>query len=661
VDIGSTVGGLDLPGIRQHALPTRPISGFVHRVGRFIERARRGAAGRPLQVVVVGAGAGGVEVAFALNQRLRGEGVRAEVTLVHGGPRVLPGYPNRLVAKIEAVAERQGIRVRCGTRVVGASASHVQIGHVQISHIQVSHGETDGEDLPYDLLVWVTGAVAHPLWRDSGLPTDDRGFVWTRETLQVEGYDNLFAVGDCATLRRHPETPKAGVYAVRQGPYLIDNLRATLAGHRLRRYRPQSDFLTLLNLGDGRAVGGKWGWAAEGRWVMRLKDRIDRRFMRKFQVLQGDGALTEDFAAETMDMGEMLCGGCAAKVGQSVLERALGRIGPVTPDPTVVMGLEVPDDASAVRLPGGDVMVTSLDAFRAFTDDPYLVGKVGAANAASDLLAKGVTPRYALALVALPQDAAPEDNEEMLVEVLVGARETLDHLNITLLGGHTMTTPELVVGFTIDGLASLEGKGDGLLRIDGLKPGQRLILTKALGTGVLFHADMQGQARGPWIERAFQSMARTNDQAARVAVEMGATTATDITGFGVIGHLGEMARASGCSAVVDVAALPAIDGAIELMSLGLRSTFHPENERMKRGIIIRPAAQEHPKLDLLFDPQTSGGLLFGIAPERVDETIAALQQAGDLAVVIGEAVPARDDGAPIELIVRAGVPRQAGG
>ena len=639
VDVGSTVAGTELPGIAEHALATRPISGFVERLGAFMARAREQALRRVLHVVVVGAGAGGVEIAFALNQRLLSEGVAAEVTLVHGGARILPRDAGRLAAKIERAARAAGIVVRCAQSVTAADATHV--------HLQ------GGRKLPQDLLVWVTGAVAHPLWRESGLPVDDRGFVWTRETLQVRGFDDLFAVGDCATLERHPKTAKAGVYAVRQGPDLIFNLRAALRGQRLRRYRPQGDFLTLLNLGDGRAVGGKWGRAVEGRWVMRVKDWIDRRFMRKFQVLGADGALTEPFAAESMDMGEMLCGGCAAKVGQSVLERALARISTNARDDTVVMGLELPDDASAVRTPGGDVMVTSLDAFRAFTDDPYLVGKVGAANAASDLLAKGVAPRYALALVALPQDATPEDNEETLVQVLTGARKTLDALGITLLGGHTMTTPELVVGFTIDGLAPT-GEGAGLLRIDGLCAGQTLLLTKPLGTGVLFHADMQGQARGPWVAAAMRSMAHTNDAASRLARTLGATACTDITGFGLAGHLAEMTRASGCSALLDVAALPALEGAVELLRLGLRSTFHPENARMKRGIIIRPPARHHAKLDLLFDPQTSGGLLFGVAAERASEALERLDQAGERAAIIGEVRPAREDGAPIEVVAGDG-------
>jgi selenide,water dikinase len=142
----------------------------------------------------------------------------------------------------------------------------------------------NGERISCQALIWVTGSVSHPIFRESGLPTDDRGFVRVRSTLQVEGHDELFAAGDCATLTDYPTTPKAGVYAVRQGPIITHNILASLMGQQLRPYQPQKDFLTLLNLGHGLALGSKWNLSVEGRWVMKLKDRIDRRFVRQFQM-----------------------------------------------------------------------------------------------------------------------------------------------------------------------------------------------------------------------------------------------------------------------------------------------------------------------------------------------------------------------------------------
>ncbi|HEY7817022.1 MAG TPA: FAD-dependent oxidoreductase, partial [Vicinamibacteria bacterium] len=387
-DVGSTVAGLDLPGVRQHALPTRPIAELVDRIDRLATRIRSRPPERPFRVVVVGGGAGGIEVAFTLWHRVEaGRDPGVELTLVHGWPEVLAGYPRSLIERVHRNALRRGIRILANRRVAEVTGDSVQF--------------EGGESLPMDALLWVTGAWSVPLFVESGLPTERRGFVLTRSTLQVEGLDDVFAVGDCATMIEFPETPKAGVYAVRQGPYLFENLVRRVEGKPLRRYRPQRDFLTLLNLGDGTALGAKWGRSFEGKWVMRLKDRIDRAFMRRFQVLAGDGLLTDEYRRlPEMNAGmEILCGGCAAKVGQSVLERALSRLPAPAGDPTVKLGLDRPDDAAAFETPRGDLVVSSIDAFRAFLDDPYLVGKVAALNALSDIHAKGATPRYALALV----------------------------------------------------------------------------------------------------------------------------------------------------------------------------------------------------------------------------------------------------------------------
>lgn len=271
LNVGSTVAGLDLPGVREFAIPTRPISELIRRTDEVFARAAAHQGGSPFRVIVVGGGAGGVELAFTFLERLRAAGCDPiETHLINAGPRILAGYPASLARRTRRAAVRRGIQIHCNLRVQSARAHEVIMD--------------DGEVWPCDALLWVTGAVSHPLLRDSGLPTDSRGFVLTRSTLQVVEHDDLFAVGDCGTLVDYPQTPKAGVYAVRQGPVLTHNLRAALAGEPLSEYTPQSDFLTLLNLGDGTALGAKKGMSFQGRWVMRLKDWIDRKFMHRFQI-----------------------------------------------------------------------------------------------------------------------------------------------------------------------------------------------------------------------------------------------------------------------------------------------------------------------------------------------------------------------------------------
>jgi selenide, water dikinase len=242
----------------------------------------------------------------------------------------------------------------------------------------------------------------------------------------------------------------------------------------------------------------------------------------------------------------------------------------------------------------------------------------------------------------------PGRAEEELYQVLAGARAVFDAEGITLLGGHTTAGPELTVGFAVLGLARSAG---ALIRKAGLVPGDRLILTKPLGTGVLFHADMRGLARGKWMDAAVASMIRTNAVASRALGALGASAGTDVSGFGLAGHLGEMLRASKASAAIELAAIPLLPGAGELLARGLRSTFHPQNARARRAMLVLPHVASRPELDVLFDPQTSGGLLFGLAAERADAAIEMLRADGDHgAAVIGEVTVPRADAALFEVV-----------
>ena len=638
-DVGSTVAALDLPGVREHAVPTRPIN----RLAAVVEGRVESLTSDCPKVVVVGSGAGGIELAFCIDARLRSRGLEPKTTIVEAGGGILPGYRASLSGRIEAAARRRGIDTILGAKVVAVEADSVRLD--------------GGDRLDADLTFWVTGAAALPMFSDSDLPLDDGGYVRTRSTLQVEGHDHIFAVGDCATLTEHPRRARAGVYAVRMGPYLIDNLDRLLDGRRLRRYRPQSDFLSLLNLGDGTAVGAKWGHAFEGRWVMRLKDRIDRQFMERFQALDADGAPRPWFAGMGHGNGSddagggmdhasaaaaepMFCGGSAAKVGPDRLQRALARAdlhAKTGQDSEVILDVGTPDDAVAYRTPAGDRVVASLDAFPAFTDDPWLVGRVAAVNACSDLYATGVAPRVAQALVTLPQTAEGDTAEELLIQVLAGARTALDPEDVLLLGGHTNTGPELVVGFHVEGVA---GNGRELLLKAAVEPGDALVLTKPLGCGVLLAADRMGLCPGRWLRAALTSMQTSNRGALKAARRAGARAATDISGFGLAGHVGEMAQASGVDIEVDTGAVPALPGALELLERGERSTSHEQNTRLP--LTVSRQAPAGPRLELAFDPQTAGGLLLAVEPERSGRLVDDLRSQGlDAACVIAQALAPR--------------------
>ena len=621
LDVGSTVRELDLPGVAEHALATRPIGRFVREVDAGI--AALAALGRAARVLVVGGGAAGCEIAFALEARLRGIGLAARVAIATSEPELLAGSSPRVRRRIAREARLRGLTHHPSTRI-----DRVERGAALT---------TRGERLAADLIVWATGAAPIDFPRRDGstpLARDREGFLSIRDTLQTVDFAHVFAVGDCARLIDHPWVPRAGVYAVRQGPILDFNLRAALAGETLRRYRPQRDFLALLNLGDGRALGAKWGVAAAGRSVFRLKDRIDRGFVARFQVLEADSAKGVDPAWVSKrrsgriaeEMAEpMPCGGCAAKLPAATLEAALVRLAPSRADDSVVIGVAERDDVAVTRTPEGRLELHNIDAIRAFCDDPWLVARVAASNATSDLFAKGGRPRHAQALIGIP-DGDAEHAGEMLHQVLCGLRETLDGLSVTLLGGHTMSSEVLSVGLAVTGEGPEAGE---LLRQRGARPGDELWLTRPLGTGVVLAADMRGLARGEWVEAAHASMLRSHAVASDLMREAGATAATDVTGFGLAGHLSNLLRPDGLTARLERDAIPLLPGARELFLRGLRSTAHAPN-RAAFLASVRGASEFDEAW--LFDPQTSGGLLFS-APAAAGPRLAeAFARSGEPAV-----------------------------
>jgi selenide,water dikinase len=273
LDIGSEARLGGLPGA-ERALATRPLPRLLAGVRELLARLPR--AGAPARIAVVGAGAAGVELAFALEARLRREGLRPAVTLLEAGGALLPGHARGLARRVERHARRRGIELRLGAAVTAVDEAALRLA--------------SGPPLACDAVIWAAGPAAPPLPAASGLPLDADGFVRVRATLQVEGHDDLFAAGDVASLGPRPAALRSGVYAVRAGPVLADNLRARLEGKHLRAFRPQRDALVLLNLGDGTALGSKWGASFEGRWVRRWKERLDRGFVLRHA---GGGAFAD--------------------------------------------------------------------------------------------------------------------------------------------------------------------------------------------------------------------------------------------------------------------------------------------------------------------------------------------------------------------------------
>ncbi|GAB4434811.1 MAG: selenide, water dikinase SelD [Cyanobacteria bacterium J069] len=317
----------------------------------------------------------------------------------------------------------------------------------------------------------------------------------------------------------------------------------------------------------------------------------------------------------------------------------------------VLLGLDAPDDAAVVQVPVGQVLVQTVDYFRALVDDPFVFGQIAANHALSDLFAMGASPQSALAIATLPY-ATDAKQEETLFHLLAGATKTLHAAGAMLMGGHTVEGAELALGFTCNGLA----EASQLLPKGGLRPGDVLILTKPLGTGTLFAAEMQRQAKGRWIEAAIQAMLQSNQAAAEIFRAHGVHACTDVTGFGLLGHLVEMVRASEpVSIQLELTAIPLLPGATATLRQGWRSSLHPQNLAAARWVanwedaLDSPHASS-PQIDVLVDPQTSGGLLASIPAESVSPCLAALRDAGYTECrAIAEVLPLANGDRPIQL------------
>jgi selenide,water dikinase len=599
IDVGSAPNLETIPGAAQWATPVKPIAELGRRWLAFLERMKAWLG--PLNVVVIGGGAGGVELALAIDHRLRetAKGAQIQVTLATMG-EILAAQADAARRRMRAIFQRRGVRL-----LENAETTRIDRGAVQLDN---------GKWLEADAVFVVTEASAVKWFAKTGLPLDERGFIAIDDTLRSTGDEHIFAVGDCATVLKHPR-PKAGVFAVRQGPPLAANLRRVLLGETPRPFAPQRRYLSIIGTGDGHAVATRGSWAIEGAWAWRWKDHIDRKWMRMYREPPArpmqmvstppDPALADAEAKRLLaDIG-MRCGGCGAKVGANALSRVLARLDP-SPVSGVAIGLDAPDDAAMIEVPAGQALVQSVDFFRTFVDDPFVFGEVAAVHALGDVWAMGARAHSALALAVVPA-AAERLMEEDLFQMLSGARRVLDAAGCALIGGHSGEGPEAALGFSVNGLIDPARA----LRKGGLKPGDRLVLTKPLGTGVIFAAAMRGAARGAWVAAALASMRTPSAAAAGALVAAGAHAGTDVTGFGLVGHLAEMIRATGDAVAVelDLDALPALDGAVELFARGFASSLQPENLRARHLIDGMDRAATHPKLPLLFDPQTAGGLL----------------------------------------------------
>lgn len=600
LDIGIHSDMPTLAGFTAHGTAAKPLERFANLWASHLDalRARPDLAARGM--AVIGAGVAGVELALAMRHGAeQAAGRRGPLYLVDSGA-ALQGIGAGAARALRRALTKQDVTLVEHATVTGLEDSALTLG--------------DGRRLLTAFTVGAAGARPHGWLADTGLVLSD-GFVRVKDTLQCIDDPDFFAVGDCAHMDHAPR-PKAGVFPVRQAPILFQNLRAALGAGSMRAYHPQRAYLKLISLGGKRALAARAGLKLQGGALWRWKDHIDRAFMDKLSDLPAMASPplprnVADGVREALDGGKPMCGGCGSKLGPSALSEALSRL----PARTRTDVQSLAGDDAAVLTMGDGVQVLSTDHLRAFTEDPLLMARITANHALGDVFAMGAAPQAALMTVILPRG-----NERMhgriMADVIDGAAPVFAEAGAEITGGHTMIGDALSLGFTVTGTAQRA------ITLAGAQAGDAVILTGALGTGTILAAEMTLAARGEWVAGAWAQMARSQRAAAEILAD--AHAMTDVTGFGLAGHLMAILRASGLAGVLDLDAVPLLAGAVELAAAGHRSTLWPAN----RQALADTELPDDPRATLLFDPQTAGGLLAAVPAEKADDLVERLRAAG---------------------------------
>jgi selenide, water dikinase len=605
LDIGITADMPAIPGFSTCAVGAKPLDIYAARWRSFLAEVQAGRK-RP-HVGVIGAGVAGVELAMAMAHALHTFTATAQVHLFEAAD-TLTGTSTATRKRLLRALKARGITLHSASRVQQIMADAVNLD--------------DDRRVEADFVVGAAGAFAQPWLAQTDLPLTDDGFVIVGPDLRVQGQASLFAVGDCAHMAHAPR-PKAGVFAVRAAPVLHDNLRAIATGRATRPFHPQRGYLKLISLGEKSAIAEKFGLGVAGPWLWQWKDRIDQAFMDKFRSLPDMPAPArpreQALGAEGVaGQDQPICGGCGSKLGSQTLQDVLARL-PVSSRDDV---RSLPGDDAAVLLTGGVQQVISTDHLRAFTADPATMARITTLHALGDIWAMGASPQAATATVILPP-MSPTLQARTMDEVMQAAADVLHAAGAALVGGHSTTGAEFTLGFTVTGLCTAPP-----ITHSGAKPGDALILTRPIGSGTILAAEMQRRANGRHVAALLAHMARAQGDAAEVLRH--AHAMTDVTGFGLAGHLLAICRASGVGATLQLGAIPLYDGAEELAARGIRSTAYADN------LAAAPVSgASGARAALLHDPQTAGGLLAAVDAASADDLLAQLRALGHEAAIIG--------------------------
>lgn len=620
INCGSLSNISAIDGAMEVGVPLRPLANFLQYLDNLSVQVQ--GLGQ-VHISIVGGGAGAFELAMALQHRFKRvlKLPKVQIDLLYSSDFLLPVHNNAVARLAKMEAQTWGINLLANFKVIKVCAGvlYSDAGH------QHSHGE----------LFWIPGAASQPWLLNSGLNLDAKGFIKVNKFLVSQNFANVFAVGDIATVSPF-DCPKSGVYAVRQGAVLSSNIAKKMQNLKLKAFTPQKTSLNLISLGKRKCLisfgnlglpGGSLAW-----W---WKDYLDRRFIQKFKPADKTTKFDsldyfpfkKDNAVELN--GDMLCGGCGSKIGSDLLTRVLRAQG-LCNDALRGPG----DDAVILNISDKYTQIQTIDGFRGFLRDSWLMGVIATEHALNDIYAMGGQAHSALAWVTVAS-SGPAIMETDLSLALSGIQNVLVANNAKLIGGQSTEGAEFSIGLTINGILHGEPWAKA-----GLCHGDLLFLTKPIGSGAILAAYARGLCKTSWLMSALALMTLSNRDVVPVLSRYNIRSCTDISGFGLLGHAMEMAVAANVSIILDVGMVPILDGTLQCFSANIVSSLQSSNEQNLDMVDFIGCTSADIDCRVLADPMTSGGLLFAISKNQAlacKEEIRALglpvEQIGEVVAV----------------------------
>ena len=592
----------------------KPISNLIKSFDYFLTLAMSWSKEQNIKISIVGGGAAGVEVALALSIRLKKLKQNHQIVLFQRSDKLIKNQHYKASQLALEKLQLAGIEVILRTEITKLSKERLY--------------DVQGESYQTDFTFISTDAKA-PLWfKSSKLPINEAGFIKVNESLHLDDDDCFYAAGDCIQFSSF-SLAKAGVYAVRQGPVLKNNIFYKL-GYKKKKitYKPQKTILGLIHCGEDETIYAKGKIVTSGKRYFQLKDYIDRKFMDNFSL-----PFYQHFRKKMKEMKEIeylrpeevnTCGGCGSKVSPELLfgilhSEEFKQFHEVLP--------AILDDAPSFETVSGHIS-SSIDGFRPFIKDPYLFGKIATLHALSDLAANGAKPLNVN--LSITTKIAPQKFQQYeLKQMMYGICEVLKRHNIKMIKGHTNEGIESSLTLSVNGTANKHS-----FKKNNINENEYLVLTKPIGSGILLRSLMLGECQGDWCTELIQELSKDNLEILSLLESFSISAITDVTGFSLLGHLSEMLEGQKLYAEINYETIKLMKGVKELLISNITSHLGPKLEKYYSPLVENCSGFD---LRAMFDPQTNGGLLITIKMEQAEHFLRKLKEKNFCsATIIGE-------------------------